>query len=89
MPGSHVETCGGNGLEERRVRLQVKVPPGIDNGDHLILRGQGDDGRNGGPPGDLYVTIRIKPHPYLTRRGMDLVYEATINFAQATIGSGD
>jgi molecular chaperone DnaJ len=68
------------------VKLQVKVPPGIDNGDHLVLRGQGDDGQYGGPTGDFYVTIRIKPHPYLTRRGVDLVYEATINFAQATLG---
>jgi len=79
--------CGGNGLEEKRVTLNVKVPPGIDNGDHLILRGQGDDGRSGGPPGDLIVTIRIKPHPYLTRRGRNLVYEASINFAQAALGA--
>ena len=87
VPGRPCKTCGGNGLEERRVRLQVKVPPGIDNGDHLVLRGQGDDGQYGGPPGDFYVTIRIKPHPYLTRRGVDLVYEATINFAQAAMGA--
>jgi molecular chaperone DnaJ len=87
VPGRPCKTCGGNGLVERRVRLQVKVPPGIDNGDHLILRGQGDDGQSGGPSGDLYVTIRIKPHPYLTRRGRDLVYEATINFAQAALGT--
>jgi len=69
------------------VRLQVKVPPGIANGDHLVLRGQGEDGPYGGPPGDFYVTIRIKPHRYLTRRGMDLIYEANINFAQATLGA--
>jgi molecular chaperone DnaJ len=81
------KVCKGNGLKERRVRLQVKVPPGIDNGDHLVLRGQGEDGPYGGPPGDFYVTIRIKPHPYLTRRGMDLIYEANINFAQATLGA--
>jgi molecular chaperone DnaJ len=87
VPGRPCKNCGGNGLEERSVRLQVKVPPGIDNGDHLILRGQGDDGQSGGPSGDLYVTIRIKPHPYLTRRGRDLVYEATINFAQAALGA--
>ncbi|MGD0803603.1 MAG: J domain-containing protein [Candidatus Bathyarchaeia archaeon] len=86
VPGRPCKTCGGNGLEERRVRLQVKVPPGIDSGDHLILRGQGDDGQYGGPPGDFYVTIRIKSHPYLTRRGVDLIYEATINVAQAILG---
>jgi molecular chaperone DnaJ len=79
--------CGGGGLEESRARLQVKVPPGIDNGDHLVLRGQGEDGPYGGSPGDFYLTIEIKPHPYLTRRGMDLVYEANINFAQAALGA--
>lgn len=87
VPGQPCRTCGGKGLEEKRVRLQVKVPPGIDNGDHLMLRGQGEDGRNGGPPGDFYVTIRIKPHPYLIRRGVDLVYEASISFAQAALGA--
>jgi molecular chaperone DnaJ len=80
-------TCGGNGLEERRVRLEVKVPAGIDNGDNLVLRGQGEDGPYGGPPGDFYVTIRIKPHPYLNRRGLDFVYEAKVNFAQASLGA--
>jgi len=81
------KTCGGNGLEERKVRLKVKVPAAIDNGDHLVFRGQGEDGPYNGPPGDFYVTIRIKPHPYLNRRGLDLVYEANVNFAQVTLGA--
>ena len=79
--------CRGIGLKERKVQLQIKVPPDIDNDDHLVLRGQGEDGSYGGPPGDFYVTIRVKPHPYLTKRGLDLVYEADINFAQATLGA--
>lgn len=79
--------CGGNGLEENRTRIKVKVPPGIDNGDHLVLRGQGEDGPYGGSSGDFYLTIEIKPHPYLTRKGFNLVYEATINFAQAALGA--
>jgi molecular chaperone DnaJ len=86
-PRRPCKNCEGNGLEEKRVTLSVKVPSGIDSGDHLILRGQGNDGQSGGPSGDFYVTIRIKPHPYLTRRGRDLVYEATINFAQAALGA--
>jgi len=81
------KTCGGDGLEEMRTRLKVKVPAGIDNGDRLVLRGQGEDGPYNGPPGDFYVTIRIKPHPYLNRKGLDLVYEADVNFAQATLGA--
>lgn len=79
--------CRGNGLAETRVKLQVGVPRGIDNGDRLALRGQGDEGPNGGPAGDFYVTIRIKPHPFLTRRGKDIVFEANINFAQAAMGA--
>jgi molecular chaperone DnaJ len=51
------------------------------------MRGQGEAGPYGGPPGDFYVTIRIKPHPYLTRQGLNLIYEAKINFAQATLGA--
>ena len=87
IPEKPCKVCRGNGLEERRVKLQVRVPPGIDSGDRLALRGQGDDGAHGGPPGDFYVTIRIKPHPFLIRRGKDIVYEAKINFAQAAMGA--
>ncbi|MHB2035731.1 MAG: DnaJ C-terminal domain-containing protein, partial [Nitrososphaerales archaeon] len=79
--------CRGLGLAETRVKLQVRVPRGIDNSDRLMLRGQGDDGPSGGPPGDFYVTIKIKPHPFLTRKGNDIVFEANINFAQAAMGA--
>jgi molecular chaperone DnaJ len=79
--------CGGKALEEKRTRINIKVPAGIDNGDRLVLRGQGEDSPNNGQPGDLYVTIRIKPHPYLTRKGLDLVYETNINFTQASLGA--
>jgi len=79
--------CNGTGLEETRARLQVKVPPGIEDNAYLVLRGQGEDGPRGGPPGDLYVTVGIKPHPHLIRRGMDVIYEAEINFAQAALGA--
>ena len=79
--------CGGRTLEEKRTRINIKVPAGIDNGDRLALRGQGEDSLNSGPPGDLYVTIRIKPHPFLTRKGLDLIYETSINFTQASLGA--
>ena len=87
VPERICKTCGGNGLEKTRVKLEVIVPPGIDDGEQLILRGQGDDGQYGGLPGDFYLTIKVKPHPYLTRRGSDLMYEATINFSQAALGA--
>jgi molecular chaperone DnaJ len=79
--------CGGQGLEKKRTRINVKITAGIDNGDRLALRGQGDDDPSGGQSGDLYVTIRIQPHPYFIRKGLDLVYEININFAQASLGS--
>ena len=79
--------CGGEGLEERRMRINVKVPAGIDNGDRLALRGQGEDDPYDDQSGDLYLSIRIKPHPYLIRKGLDLIYRTTINFAQASLGA--
>lgn len=86
-PETPCKTCGGNGLERGRTRLNVRVPPGIEDGTQLILRRQGEDGPYGGPPGDLYVTVRVKPHPYLIRRGRDVIYEAEINYAQAALGT--
>jgi molecular chaperone DnaJ len=79
--------CGGKGLEERRTLVNVKVPAGIDNGDRLVLRGQGEDDPKNGEPGDLYVTIRIKPHPYFTRKGLDIIYKTNIDFTQAALGA--
>jgi molecular chaperone DnaJ len=79
--------CGGNGLDERRTKINVRVPQGVDDGTQLILRGQGEDGPFGGPAGDLYVTVRVKPHPFLIRRGKDIIYEVEINFAQAALGT--
>lgn len=79
--------CRGRGLEEGRTRLSVNVPPGVEDGTQLVLRGQGENGPYGGPPGDLYVTIRIKPHPYLIRRGRDVIYEADISFPEAALGT--
>ncbi|MFQ6054093.1 MAG: DnaJ C-terminal domain-containing protein, partial [Candidatus Bathyarchaeia archaeon] len=84
---SRCERCKGDGLEESRARLQIKVPPGIEDNAYLVLRGQGEDGPYGGPAGDLYVTVGVKPHPYLIRRGMDIIYEADVNFAQAALGA--
>jgi molecular chaperone DnaJ len=79
--------CGGRGLENRKTRLNVSVPPGIEGGTQLILRGQGEDGPFGGPPGNLYVTVLIKPHPLLIRRGKDIIYEVEITFPQAALGT--
>jgi molecular chaperone DnaJ len=87
IPETPCRTCGGKGLEPGKHRLSVTVPPGIDDGTQLILRGQGEDGPFGGPPGDLYVMVRLKPHPHLLRRGKDVIYEAEINFSNAALGT--
>ena len=79
--------CRGRSLEERKSRLNVKVPQGIEDGTQLILRGQGEDSAFGGPPGDLYVRVRVRPHPYLIRRGRDIIYEADISFPKAALGT--
>jgi len=79
--------CHGDGIEEARRKIDVKIPSGVDNEMFLTLRGQGDAGLYGGPPGDLYVGINIKPHKYLIRKGADTIYEAEINVAQAALGA--
>ncbi len=79
--------CRGDGIEEAKRQIDVKIPPGIDEEMYLTLRGQGDAGLYNGPQGDLYVGVKIKPHPYLLRKGADTIYEAEINIAQATLGT--
>ena len=74
-------------MENKRRTLSINVPEGIDDGVYLTLRGQGDSGPYGGPNGDLYVGVRIKPHKELIRRGNDIIYETVISFPQAALGS--
>jgi molecular chaperone DnaJ len=86
VPEKPCTKCKGNGLESRRRTLSINVPEGIEDGVYLTLRGQGDAGMYGGPNGDLYVGVRIKPHKELLRKGSDIIYEAEINFPQAALG---
>jgi molecular chaperone DnaJ len=87
IPETTCTKCKGNGLENKRRKLSINVPEGIDNGVYLTLRGQGDAGLYGGPNGDLYVQVTIKPHGTLIRRGSDVIYEAEINFPKAALGT--
>jgi len=64
----------------------VKVPPGVDNGDRIRLSGEGEAGRNGGPPGDLYVEVHVRPHEIFEREGENLSCEVPVSFATATLG---
>ena len=80
------ETCRGSGRVEEQKTLSVKVPAGVDNGDRIRLAGEGEAGEHGGPPGDLYVQIQVKPHPIFTREESDLYCEVPISFTTAALG---
>ena len=78
--------CHGRGRVHKTRTLSVKVPPGVDDGDRIRLSGEGEAGRNGGPPGDLYVEIRVKPHKLFEREGSDLSCEVPISVVTAALG---
>lgn len=78
--------CRGSGRVQRRKKLSVKVPPGVDSGDRIRLAGEGEAGEAGGPSGDLYVQINVRPHPIFARDGNDLYCEVPISFVIATLG---
>jgi molecular chaperone DnaJ len=79
--------CGGRGLERKNVTKTASVPPGVDNGTQIRLQGEGQPGINGGPTGDLYLAIKVKPHKYFRRRNDDILLDLDINLAQATLGA--
>ena len=79
-------SCGGQGRVEERAQVKVKIPGGVDQGSRLRLRGEGEAGVDGGPPGDLYVVLQVKPHDLFERRGDDLVHVVNISMARAALG---
>ncbi len=82
----HVPRAAAPGKIKRNKTLEVKIPAGIDDGMRIRSSGNGEPGMNGGPPGDLYVEIHIKPHPMFQREGDDLHCEIPISFAKAALG---
>ena len=81
------KSCGGAGGVRRKKKVTVKVPAGIDAGQAISVRGQGDMGRNGGPAGDLIVGINIMPHVLFRREGTDIYLEQAVSFLQAALGA--
>ncbi len=79
--------CRGLGLSSKMSTLKVDIPAGIDSGSNLRLTGEGEDGPHGGPPGDLYVVIHVKPHHTFERHGDDIVIEKKISFVEAALGT--
>ena len=80
-------TCDGAGRIRQHKTLSVKIPAGVDEGDRIRLSGEGEAGANGGPPGDLYVVVHLKPHPVFTRDHNDLHCEMPISFTSAALGT--
>lgn len=80
-------SCGGSGRNRVRRTATVKVPAGIDNGQTIIMNGQGEPGLRGGPSGDLYINVIVKPHKLFKRDGYDLRLEIPISFTQAALGA--
>jgi molecular chaperone DnaJ len=79
-------TCHGSGTVQKKRKLEVKIPPGVDSGSRLRVSSEGEAGHKGGPPGDLYVELYVKPHKIFTRHENDVVMEASISFTQAALG---
>ncbi len=80
-------TCSGTGVTRRPREVKVRIPAGVDDGQRIRLKGRGAPGRNGGPPGDLYVTVRVEPHPLFGRQGRHLTLRVPITFPEAALGT--
>jgi molecular chaperone DnaJ len=78
--------CSGRGEIRDTRRLTVSIPAGVDHGTQIRISGEGEPGTNGGPPGNLYIVLSVRPHPYFRRRGDDLLIKLQINVAQAALG---
>jgi molecular chaperone DnaJ len=79
--------CRGTGKVKKKKKIQISIPPGVDSGSKLRIRGEGEEGERGGPPGDLYVFIYVEPHEFFTREGDDLICQVPISFPQAALGA--
>ena len=80
-------TCGGGGAETRTREVKVRIPVGVAHGQRVRVKGKGTPGSNGGPPGDLYVTVHVAPHPLFGRRGNDLLLRVPMTFSEAALGA--
>jgi molecular chaperone DnaJ len=85
--GDPCSSCRGEGRASKEVKFSVKVPPGVEHGTRIRYSGEGDAGRNGGPKGDLYVVLSIRPHDFFERQGHDLHCVIPISFPQAVLGA--
>ena len=81
------QTCNGSGAVQAVHKIKLKVPAGIEEGNSLRLAGEGKPGTKGGPRGDLYVVVHVKPHELFVRRGDNILYETSVSFPEASLGT--
>lgn len=79
--------CRGKGMVRIRKKLEVTIPAGIDDEQRIVLRGQGSEGRRGGPAGDLYVYVNVRPHAFFERQGTNVYCDIGISFTEAALGA--
>jgi molecular chaperone DnaJ len=80
-------TCHGGGTETRPRQVKVRIPAGVANDQRIRLKGKGGAGAQGGPAGDLYVIVKVAPHPLFGRRGRDLTVTVPVTFPEAALGA--
>lgn len=80
-------TCNGSGGEQKAREVKVRIPAGVENGQRIRLKQRGGMGANGGPPGDLYVVVRVKEHQLFGRRGKNLTMTVPVRFTEAALGA--
>lgn len=83
---SPCSTCGGKGAVRKRRKVKVRIPAGVDTGTRLRLSGEGEAGQKGGGPGDLFVVLRVRPHPVFKRNGAELLLDVHISYPKASLG---
>ena len=81
------DNCRGKGTVRKQPKIKVKIPAGIDDGQTVVLRGEGEPGEKGGPKGDLYITVRLKKHSIYSRKGNNVHCDRPITITQATLGA--
>jgi molecular chaperone DnaJ len=79
--------CRGSGLENQKAELTVNIPAGVDDGTRLRVQGEGEASPDGGPVGDCYVFINVRPHPLFKRDGSHLILQLPVSYSQATLGA--
>ena len=80
-------TCNGTGAERRQRQVKVRIPAGVEDGQRIRVKGRGEPGENGGPPGDLYVVVHVAKHPLFGRKGRNLTLHVPMTFSEATLGA--